>query len=330
MTLSQVVTFRAFDPERDYRAAAELIVDAHTHDHVDWLPTTDVLRHEFEHATNFRPAIDARVAERDGRLAGLVTAEWRRRGDKVVHRVELWVRPDDRRHGIGNELLAWAEQHEAERVEAGDGGPTDLPHEIGGGGDDDVAGHVELAAKRGYRVVRYFMEMRRSVHGPIPEAPLPAGLEVRAVRPEDHRRIWEADAEAFRDHWESSERSESDFEWWFTRPTLDTSLWQVAWEGEEVAGSILTFVDVAENERLGVRRAWLDHISVRRPWRQRGLAASLIASTLRLLRERGLEEAALGVDAENPTGAVRLYERMGFARWRTGMAYRKDLPLRPR
>ena len=93
---------------------------------------------------------------------------------------------------------------------------------------------------------------------------------------------------------------------------------------------MLTFVDADENSRLGVRRAWLDHISVRRPWRQRGLAASLIGSTLRLLRERGLDEATLGVDAENPTGAVRLYERMGFVPWRTAMAYRKDLPLDPR
>lgn len=327
MTLTEAVTVRGFDPERDFSAAAQLIVDCHSHDHIDWLPTTEVLRHEFTHGTNFRPAHDARVAERDGRLVALVTVEWRRRGQKIVHRVELWVHPDARRQGIGNELLAWAERHEAERVREGVGGPVDLPHEIGGGGDQEVAGHAELAAKHGYRVVRYFMEMRRPLEAPIPHALLPAGLEVRPVRPEDHRRIWEADTEAFRDHWESGERSEADFEWWFSRPSLDTGLWQVAWEGAEVAGSVLTFVDADENERLGVRRAWLDHISVRRPWRQRGLAAALIASTLELLRDRGLEEAALGVDAENPTGAVRLYERMGFLRWRTGMAYRKDLPL---
>jgi mycothiol synthase len=242
--------------------------------------------------------------------------------------MEISVRPEARRRGIGTDLVAWAEDHSAVRVRDGDGGDPTLPHEIGGWGDSEVAGHAELAAKRGYRVVRYGMEMRRPVTTPIPEAPLPAGLEVRPVRPEHHRRIWEADTEAFRDHFEAAERGEADFEWWFSRPELDTALWQVAWDGDEVAGSILTTVYPEENELLGIKRAWLDHISVRRPWRRRGVAGSLIASTLGLLRERGLEEAALGVDAENPTGAVRLYERMGFARAKTGISYRKELPRR--
>jgi mycothiol synthase len=320
------VSYRAFDPARDYPAATQLVVESHTHDHVDWLPTVAVLRHEFEHSTNFRPAVDARVAERDGSLVGLVTAEWRPRDAKIVHHVELWVHPTARRQGIGTDLLDWAERHEADRVRAGEGGPPDLPHEIGGGADADVVGHAQVAGKRGYRVVRFFMEMRRTLDLPIAAAPLPAGLEIRPVREADHRAIWDADVEAFRDHWEASERSELDFVGWFSRPHMDTSLWQVAWAGDEVAGSVIPFVDPDENQRLGIRRGWLEHISVRRPWRQRGVATALIAAALHVLREQGLEEAALGVDAENPSGAVRVYERQGFRRFKTGVAYRKDLP----
>ncbi|HEY2887980.1 MAG TPA: GNAT family N-acetyltransferase [Candidatus Limnocylindrales bacterium] len=320
------VTFRAFEPDRDYPAAASLVCEGHLHDHVDWLPTAAVLRHEFEHSTNFRPAVDGLVAERDGAMVGLATSEWRVRGAKVVHHMEVWVLPSERRHGVGDALVARVEAHEIDRVTHGDGGPVDLPHEIGGWGNEHVPGPAQLAARRGYRVVRYGMEMRRPVSDPIPEVTLPDGLEVRPVRPEDHRRIWDADVEAFRDHWEATERTEADFEGWFTRPSLDTTLWQAAWAGDEVAGAILTSLDAEENARLGVSRAWLDHISVRRPWRRRGVAASLIASTLHLLRARGIEEAALGVDAENPSGAVRLYERMGFRRFQTGISYRKDLP----
>ena len=77
---------------------------------------------------------------------------------------------------------------------------------------------------------------------------------------------------------------------------------------------------------MGIKRAWLDHISVRRRWRRRGLAASLIASTIRLLRERGMDEAALGVDAENPTGATRLYERAGMYVAFEAVVYEKRLP----
>jgi mycothiol synthase len=199
---------------------------------------------------------------------------------------------------------------------------------VGGGwGDSIVAGHAELAAGHGYRVVRYGFEMRRPVDAPIPDAPLPAGLEVRPVRPADHRRIWDADTEAFQDSWERGQRFEEDYVRWFTAPWLDTTLWQVAWDGDAVAGSVLTAIHEEENERLGLRIAWLDHVSVGRPWRRHGLAAALIASTLRILHDRGIEVAALGVDAENPSGALALYERLGFGRHRTGIAYRKDLAL---
>jgi ribosomal protein S18 acetylase RimI-like enzyme len=50
---------------------------------------------------------------------------------------------------------------------------------------------------------------------------------------------------------------------------------------------------------------------VRRPWRRRGIASALLADSLSALRDRGLAEAALGVDAENPR-ALALYEGLGF------------------
>jgi ribosomal protein S18 acetylase RimI-like enzyme len=150
---------------------------------------------------------------------------------------------------------------------------------------------------------------------------------MRPVEPGDHRRIWDADTEAFRDHWDAAERTDSDFESWFAEPELDTSLWRVAWDGDEVAGSVMTFIWHTENEALGQRRGWLEHISVRRPWRKRGLATALIASALHGLRDVGMNEAALGVDAENTSGALRVYERIGFRRSRTGIAYRKELTV---
>jgi mycothiol synthase len=97
----------------------------------------------------------------------------------------------------------------------------------------------------------------------------------------------------------------------------------VAWDRDEVAGSVMTFVWQVENETLGLSRGWLEHISVRRPWRRRGLASALIAEALLALRAAGLREAALGVDAENTSGALRVYEALGFRRVRTDVSYRK-------
>jgi mycothiol synthase len=325
LAIPEGVTVRPLYPATDFPAIAALIETCHRHDRLDWLPIPTELAHEWRPAPGFAPASDVLVAESAGSPVGVVTVDWRVRDAKVVHNVELWVRPDTRRRGLGTTLLTWAEERARASIEMGEGGPPDLLHEVGGWGDSEVAGHAQLAAARGYRVVRYGFEMRRPVAGDIPDAPLPPGLEVRPVRPEDHRRIWDADTEAFADHWEWPTRVEDDFQRWFTAPWLDTTLWQVAWDGDEVAGSILTSIHPEENERLGIRIAWLDHVSVRRPWRQRGLAAALTASTLRLLRARDVDVAGLGVDGENPNGALRLYEKMGFTRHRMANAYRKVL-----
>lgn len=318
---------RPFDPAHDWAAAAELISATHLHDGIDWIPTPAVLEHEWTTGAGFEAARDIRVVEGDdGRLEAMANTDWRERDPGLVnHHIELWVRPERRRRGLGTNLLDWAENHARDLARAGAAGRTDWPHFLGGWGDTAVAGHAELAAARGYHVYRHGYEMLRPLAMPIDEEPLPAGLEVRPVDAVQHRSIWDADVEAFRDHHEPARRTEADFAAWFTSPTIDTTLWQVAWDGDEVAGSVLTSISPDENARLGVSRAWLDHVSVRRRWRKRGLAASLIASTLRLLRERGVDEAALGVDAENPSGALRLYERLGFRVHREGVGYRKAM-----
>ncbi|HET9681796.1 MAG TPA: GNAT family N-acetyltransferase [Candidatus Limnocylindrales bacterium] len=329
--MSADATLRPFDPASDYPGAAELLCAVNRHDGVDWLPDAASLEHDLAHDGSFRPSVDALVAESGGRMAGLVTTAWRQRGDKVVHRIELVVRPEARRHGIGGRLLAWAEGHIADRVASGEAGPAGLTQELGGWADDGVPGSPELAASHGYRAVRYGMDMLRPLTGPaaasIPDVPLPPGIELRPVVPADHRRIWEADVEAFRDHWEAATRTDADFDWWFSLPNLDTSLWQVAWEGDEVVGSVFVVIDADENARLGVNRGWLHHVSTRRPWRRRGVASALIAASLRALQARGVDEAALGVDTENTSGAVRVYERMGFVRHHTGVHYRKSLAI---
>jgi mycothiol synthase len=66
-------------------------------------------------------------------------------------------------------------------------------------------------------------------------------------------------------------------------------------------------------------------VSVRRAWRGRGVASALIVASLHALRERGMAIASLGVDGENLTGALRLYEQLGFRRHKTWISHRKPL-----
>ena len=71
-----------------------------------------------------------------------------------------------------------------------------------------------------------------------------------------------------------------------------------------------------------MQRGWLEHISVRRQWRRRGLGRAITAAAMVRLREAGIDEAMLGVDSENPTGALGLYEGLGFEVDTRSAAYR--------
>jgi len=315
------LVLRPFDPATDYPGLVDLLREANLTDGVDYVPTEETLRSENEHLAEFDPRRDMLVAEVGGVLVAATAIDVRTRDGIGVHQSEGWVRPAWRRRGLGRTLLAWSERRAME-VARVDGRPP--RRALTAWPDQQQVGAIALYEAAGYRIVRYGFQMVRDLADEIPDAPLPTGLEIRPVTPADHRTIWDADAEAFRDHWDALERTESDFATWFANPDLDTTLWQVAWDGDQVAGSVMTFVYPEENAHLGVACACLEHISVRRPWRRRGLASALIARTLRLVRERGLEEAALGVDAENPSGALRVYEALGFRRQRVHVSYRKE------
>jgi mycothiol synthase len=317
---------QGFDPERDYPRAVELISTVNAHDQSqDWYPTEASLRVDWQPRPAFDPARDTTFVDVDGRFVAGGIVDWRERAGKIIHSCSIWVLPEYRRRGLGTRILTWLETRARASLADGTGGSTELPHVLGGWVDAEDAAATSFAAAADYAPIRYGFQMRRPLDLPIPEVPMPEGLEARPVTPDQHRAIWEADLEAFRDHFEPRERDEDDFARFTADPDTDTSLWLVAWDGDKVAGSVLNGIYRHENEQLGVDLGWLDHVSVRRPWRGRGLAKALIARSLLLLRERGMAVAVLGVDAANPTGALQLYERFGFEPHRRWTTVRKPL-----
>src|SRR5581483_6751080 len=163
-----------------------------------------------------------------------------------------------------------------------------------------------------YQPIRYAYQMVRPNLENIPHAPLPSGVQVRPVREEDLRKIWDANREAFRDHWGFVEPPEGAFETWVKNTDWNRELTRVAWAGDEVVGMVLIFVPQSHNERASKKRAETESICVRRPWRKQGIARALIAQCLHAIRDAGFDEAALGVDTQHPNGALKLYEQMGY------------------
>ena len=230
--------------------------------------------------------------------------------------------PAFRRRGIGRALFRENVRRSAERAALEpDGTAVVLESFV----EDVETGHKAILAAAGFEPVRHFFLMRVDDLGDVRDAPLPDGLELRPVTPEHHRAIFDAEAEAFKDHWGHREQTDDLFRTMFAPAELDTGLWAVAWDGDEIAGVVQAWIWPEENEKLGVRRGWLERISVRRAWRRRGLGRALTAVALRNLHDAGMEDAMLGVDSENPTGALGLYEGLGFKVYSRAAAHRRPL-----
>jgi ribosomal protein S18 acetylase RimI-like enzyme len=177
----------------------------------------------------------------------------------------------------------------------------------------------------GFEPVTYAAEMVRPSVDDLPDHPLPEGVEIRPVTEDQLRTIWEADAEAFRDHWSYVEPTETSFDRLLAFPYHDPTLWKIAWDDEGVAGQVRSFIDTAQNAEHGFSRGWTENISTARRWRRRGLAKALIVESIRELAARGMTDVALGVHTENPNGAFDLYAGLGYEVVGTWTTYRRPL-----
>ena len=306
----------------EFTAIAELIGITHLEDRVPWLPTARQLQDEFEGSSEIDLARDLTLAELEGHLVGIAGQERVLRDGVAVY--ELWgnVHPEVRRRGIGRTLLQENERRVAERAASE---PADQAVALAAQVDETQVGYRALVEGAGYEQIRWFFLMRRPTLEDIPDAPLPDGIELRPVETDERRAILDAENEAFRDHWSAREQTEDDIAILLGRAELRTDLWVVAWAGDEIAGVVQNWIWRDENERLSVERGWLEHISVRRPWRRRGLARAITAESLRRLKAAGMAEAMLGVDAENPNGALGLYEGLGFEVEMRSASYRRSI-----
>jgi GNAT superfamily N-acetyltransferase len=265
-------------------------------------------------------------AEINHEVIGYSRGFWRQEenGPRIYASVGF-LAPAWRRKGIGTSMFHWMESRM--RMIA-NSQPTGEPGLFESFVTDGNVGLTALVEKNNYQPLRYFVDMLRPDLENIPDFPLPDGLEVHLVLPEHYRAIWDADEEAFRDHWGFSKPSEEDYQAWLgDKHVFQPHLWQIAWDvnANEIAGQVRTFINGAENEKYKRKRGYTEFISVRRPWRKRGLARALIVQSLRVQKEQGMTESALGADSENLSGATRVYEDCGFQVVKRNTIYRKPI-----
>ena len=168
---------------------------------------------------------------------------------------------------------------------------------------------AEAYEPAGFRVVRHSFQMEIALDGPPAPPRWPDGVRVREFVPGEEEPVYEAHMHAFEGHWghhriplEEWRRYGRD------REAFDPSLWFLAEDGDELAGVALCARHQSGDPEFG----WVNVLGVRPAWRRRGLGGALLQHAFVEFARRGATRVGLGVDAENTTGAVRLYERAGM------------------
>ena len=240
------------------------------------------------------PDIGTAVADADGEIWGY--ADFHRRGDGPLD-VDLRVRPSAWGRGTAAALLESAEA----------AAPDATVHCFVPELDEESRGALE---QRGYRVIRHSFYMQIDFVEP-PEWPAwPTGVAVRRYADqEDLEAVYECHQEAFADHWEFRPQPlEAWRRYTVEAPDFDRRLWWLAEADGELAGLSLGERHASGDPTFG----WVGVLAVRKPWRSRGLGLALLRQTFADFAARGANRVGLVVDAENTTGAVRLYERAGM------------------
>ena len=221
-----------------------------------------------------------------------------------------YVHPEHQGRGLGAWLVARAEERARELSM-----PKIFAFSLAG----DERAH-RLFEQFDMRELRRFYRMMIELDAPPPAPEWPEGLRVETFEPQQAEAFHAAMGEAFADEWNFVHMPYE--EWRELRlvkdPDFDPTLWFIVRDGDEIAAVVRN-----EPDRSGA--GFVGAIGVRKPWRQRGIGLALLRHTFGEFYRRGKRRVSLGVDAENPTGATRLYERAGMHVAFEAVAYGKDL-----
>lgn len=231
--------------------------------------------------------------------------------------IEGAVLPERRREGIGAALLRWQDARARQRLAEVQ---QPLPGWILSYSASTGTSKIDLFTTNGFETVRWWNELHRPLDedaDPIGERALDPSVRLEVYGPQWAESTRLARNVVFRDHWGSQPTTAA--EWAATdalsvaRPDLSYLAVAPGADGaDEVVAFVLTQVDDDEGARLGRPFAYISYVGVKREWRGRGIAQSLIGTALRAFRDAGFAYAALDVDSDSPTGADGLYAALGF------------------
>lgn len=281
------------------------------------MPSLDNLRARLAQAVANQQEVQWLVAQVHQQVVGYSQiGSWLEEDGRWVYLIRGWVLPKWRGLGIGTAMLHWGEGAARQMAAQHPG----VPFEFAGNASSTEQDATALLLHEGYQAGYTVLEMGWDISTELPAHPLPPGIEVRAVLPEHYPLITASIAEAYQHEYDDKRYQETfDSEAYIATlkaPGQDPTLWQIAWDGQEIAGQVLSLIENG--------RAEVFEVSVRPAWRRKGLARALLTRALQELREREVKVIRLRTVADFRTRASDLYRSVGFRVLKEYPRYRKS------
>lgn len=258
-----------------------------------------------------------------GTIAALALTLTPPQEDEHLAMISGIVHPDHRGLGIGSTILSWMENRARQKFSQF---KDNKPQVLRTSCQDFMADRIALFEQHNFEAARYSYKMRRDLAQPLPEKPLPEGLQLINWTEDVDSDLMHTFNEAFSEHWGLPTMTEELWQQFFVGvPQFRSDLTYLAMDGETVVGFCLNWVDEPRNKQTGIGEGWIEAVGTLPAWRGRGLASALIVHSIRAFLAEGLQRAGLDVDTQNPTGALRLYEKLGFAAIKSTIIYIKKL-----
>jgi mycothiol synthase len=331
MTTPAVFQELPFAGEGDLPAVCDLLNTCNAVDQLREEPyaTMESMRRQWLEDPDLDPAQDIRLWwDEAGRVVALgrLAIAPPDEEEEIDASLLLRVHPETRNHGLERAVVEWAAAR-ARAVGAERGQPVGLRAGQYQSTPEYIAYRRGALEALGFRPVRYGYKMARPLERPIPAPQFPPGYTVRTLAGEPEYEQWvDIFNWSFIDHWNHHPMTLEQHRHLVSGPHYrpDGDLIAVAADGTFAAFCHCEIND-EDNRHSGRNEGWIDALGTRRGHRQIGLGRAILLAGMHWLKGQGLTTAVLYVDAENPTGALRLYESVGFAVVSTVVYHKKNL-----
>ncbi|BAZ14807.1 Mycothiol acetyltransferase [Calothrix sp. NIES-4071] len=305
----RAITRRPLRGDEDLPAIANLINACNDVDRLDDGTSVQELREEFD-MPSVDKARDLQLWEdENGILIGFGDLWITEPSEVIDGYLSMYVHPAARGKGLETEIIEWADIRMREvKIE------RNFPVKLRTGARSTQTERIKLLENNGFTTDRYFFRMERNLNEPIPEAYFSDGFALRFMNGEQDIKAWvNLYNNSFIDHWNFHPITVEMLKHWLKESSYrnDLDLLAVTADNSFVA-QCYCYINLESNARTGRNEGHVGILGVRRGYRKIGLGRAMLLSGLHRLKQAGVDTARLGVDADNPNGALRLYESVGF------------------